>query len=631
MKCLSCNNEIPEGSVICPVCGRPTSVQGGTTPSNPTPGVNPVTTNTSVLPTTPTEPVLPKDQKLEMTQPTPVVSSVNTVNANNPVQTPVNPVEGNNLNNGLGTVNPNVNTVVSQNSNVNPVNTSVEPAPTAPSASVAPAQMPTNTATPTENVAPQTDKSQLVNDINPEYIEPDGASVKLENTKPVDKKKNRKNIIIIAVVAVVLIIIAVLGILYYSTQYKSADKRIQVIVNALTKSTRSLNNDTIEKSSGNYNIDLNVSYADTNIGGKLTGTYATDLTSKALDLTVNLESLNIGEELIDSPINVELYYSDAKIYYLLQNFYENYIYEEFPEFEQIFDSIEQNNINYMTLINGVKTALGTGLKSMNKTQTVGNASIGGTSKKANIITIRLSNANLTTFSKSFLRSLLNNQNFIAEAAKLTEESEDTIKANLTNAIDEFKIEDTETNGTMEIYTAMFGEEFYGIKMNVEEEGKKDIMEIVPVTDGYTISYKEDSQEIFNITVTSTEKKTSTTKESTFVIDGTIYVEEQAYNLKLNVATVSDVNPKDAKVNVKNSINRKYLTEEDKQNILTKASQTGKIGLYLPAVLSLMLGSDETTTMTDPCTTAVNCVPSADGLTNTCQDATTLETITCPIN
>ena len=54
MRCINCNNEIPDGSVVCPICNSNANPNSGTVP-----------TDTSVLPTVPENPVLPQDQNMD--------------------------------------------------------------------------------------------------------------------------------------------------------------------------------------------------------------------------------------------------------------------------------------------------------------------------------------------------------------------------------------------------------------------------------------------------------------------------------------------------------------------------------------------------------------------------------------
>ncbi len=631
MRCINCNNEIPDGVTVCPVCNA--NVQGDNTQTVPT--------DTSVLPTVPESPVLPQDQNMTVNngnmvnpvetgnlenstgvvngvsgQQVTVTSQVPTMGENvavNNGQIPVidnnvvnqGAVETNNFSNQPGAENITLNGGVTSVSNgVAQVSSQVPNAQNSLQGEAQVSQpqgnqgvidnMQTTMQTPNPGelqtgVQNPQEQVQVTNAINPEFIAPNGEAVKLGSTLSSEdkKKKNKKNLIIILVIVIVFAIVGVLGFLYYSSQYKSADKRISAVISALTMGTKSITNDRIEKSSGAYDIDFSISSTDTNLAAKLNGNYAIDLCSKAIDYTFNLTSLNFGEELIDNPINLEVYLNESRMYVLFQNYYENYIYDEIEGLSTIFDVNEQNNVDYISMINALKSALSNGFKSMHSTQTVSDITIHGESKKSNIVRINFNESNRKIFFRQFFKSLANNKKFVSEAAKFVEMSDDEFKKQLEE-IDYDSMAANMGDATIEICTAMFGEKLDGIRVRSKVDEEFAITEIFPTASGYGLSYKVGSQNVLDLTYENTKKKTSTTRENNTKIGAVVYADGQAYNINLILSEVQDVNPKDAKVNVKNSINKKYLTEEEKQKITTASQSAGKIGLYLPMIINLYL-------------------------------------------
>lgn len=635
MRCINCNNEIPDGVAVCPVCNA--NVQGAS--------VTVVPTDTSVLPTVPESPVLPQDQNMAVNNENMVnpglvgnldnqmgiASGVATAQAlasaaprtNNEVASNVTNsstvvsenmqasqtvVGQNNLNNPVGVQNPtpSVQTINTTNEGLG-VQTGETQAPNqgetqVPNQGVGQVSQPQQDLS-TQNIQAsvqtsgvvQTDvqnpqeQVQVTNAINPEFIAPNGEAVKLGNTLSSEdkKKKNKKNLIIILVIVIVFVIIGVVGLLYYKSQYKSANERISAVVSALTMGTKSITNDRIEKSSGTYDIGFSISSNGINLAAKLNGNYAVDLSNKAMDYTFNLTSLNFGEELIDNPINLEVYLNESRMYVLFQNYYENYIYDEVEGLSTIFDVNEQNNIDYISMINAVQSAFASGLKSMHSTQTVGDITIHGVSKKSNIVRINFNESNRKIFFRQMFKSLANNKKFVSEAAKFAEMSEDEFKKSLED-IDYEAMAKEVSDATIEICTAMFGEKLDGIKIRSKVGEEFAVMEIYPNASGYGLSYKVGSQNILDLTYENTKKKTSTTRENNTKIGAVFYADGQAYNINLTISDIQDVNPKDAKVNVKNSINKKYLTAEEKAKIIIASQSTGKIGLYLPMILTLYL-------------------------------------------
>lgn len=608
MKCIKCNSDIPDGVSVCPVCNADLSQ---VTLENITQN-NTVPIDTSVLPTVPDTPVLPSDQGINVSNgvqanaavevsatngleqnniPSPEVQNVDATPGVTPEVAPTNLQENNVVgvqqenrepmaeNTGTPNIVPNVAQEDSANTNIN-VGVQGQ-----------------NGATPENTGAPAETSAQVVNDINPDFIAPNGESVKLGNTlSPENKKKNnKKNLIIIIAIIGVLLVIGIVFFLYYNSQYKSSGKRIEAIVSALSVKTKSLKNDVINKSSGTYDLSLSVSSKENNMSLKADGTYAVDLSGKAMDYTVNLSSLNLGEELIDTPVNLELYLNESRIYVLLQNYFDNYIYDEVDGLSTIFDANEQNNVDYVSVVNAIRVSLTSSLKSMSNTQTVDKVNIHGTSKKSNIIKINFNERNRKVFFRAFFRNLANNKKFISECAKLSEMSEDELKSKLEDAASDEEIAKDMKDLNIEIYTAMFDEELNGIKISWEGTSERDVLEIYPTTNGYGLSLKEGSQNVLDLTYESSSKSTSTTVENALTLGAVFYNEGNAYNIDLSYKNVRDVNPKDAKINVKNSINRKYLTEEQKQSIIQASQNAGTIGLYLPSILSIYLNGGVSTT------------------------------------
>lgn len=615
MKCISCNNEIPDTATVCPVCNS------SVIPVAPVSEVNKDNmVDTSVLPTVPITPILPQDQNLNVnSENANEASSLQQVNTE--VPSSMDSASGVDLNMQAPTLD------VVQTQTVNPSPEVVEPMETE-----------------TNNTLEASEKIQMpqlseTNTITPEYINPKGETVKLESAIPPEKKNKKTKKIIIIVLIVVILLLGILGGVFYYTQYKTASSRIEKIFNNLTKQMGSLNNEVVDKSSGSYNLDLSVSYADKTFGGKINGIYKTDLKSKALDFTLNVESLNIGEELIDvgNPLNLELYLADSRAYVLLQNFYDNYIYQEIPELASLFDALKENDINYNVITTGVKNAFLAGFKSMSNTQTIGKATINGKTKQANIISIRFTTSNANVFTNVFFRTLANNAKFISEFVKIDSSlTEEELKEQLLKSAEEKVTIDESEIVTLNIYTAMFNNELYGIKATAKVDEEIMVVELYPTVTGFGISVTKANQKLFDANIVSSKKTTSTEVESTITMDLTVFVDDQAYKIHFNLGTIRDVNPKDVSVNVKNSVDLAYLSIEDMTSIITKMSEFGTLGLYfqeylLPYMDDSSMGEEYVEDETYACETAIQCEYSEDFTYQTCLRPDTYESIICPIN
>ncbi len=581
MKCISCGNLIPDASTVCPYCNAPVEPKSTNTPvynvenANASNATN-ESTNQTVVPQTPTAPVLPQDQGM----------SLNPL----PEEEPKAPVGENvgatNLNSGAQPASP-----------VAPVT----PAPTEPAANVSnplpsadAMQVPISaTAAPTTaEVGPTA--STNPNENEPVVLSNQGeltnVGMKIATEAPVKEKKSPKKLIIILVIILLLAIIVGGGVYAYFYEFKSGEKRIDAVVNNILSFTSSLKNDAIEKSSGSYDITLNVGANEEQYSLKLDGKYAVDLPSKMIDYTANVNSLSVNQELLPQPLNVELYLYDAKAYVLLQNFFSKYIYTDIEGYDDLFAGVEQNDIDYQLIINMFKMALKSGLKASAFTQTIEDVNIGSTKEKANVVRIRFDQANKRRIITAIINSLMNNKRGLEEFAKISDSTADALKESLQKYLDELEIPDENNDVTFEIITKLMGEKFLGLKLYAEET-KRSIV-LYPITNGYKLEAKEDTKNVLDLSYVSTSKRTKETIDKNYKIDAVIYISDVAYNINLELTQKKDINPKVEKVNVRESVNVAYLTLEDVQTIRNNLANFGELGMALAQQLDTLLPSPE---------------------------------------
>lgn len=568
MKCISCGNLIPDATTVCPYCNSKVEpvapampvynvdpVQQTMAPNNMAAPVAPVE-SMNVVPETPVTPVLPQDQGLPVAPAEPIPAPVSEpVVAPAPVvETPVEPVT--------------------------PV-TPVAPAPVEPVTPVAP-------VAPTP-VAPAEPVVQPTQPAEPITLEVGADGVKVGSIAPVTEGKKKPKVILFVIIGVLLVALIGGGIFFYMSQFKSSDKRIEAIVNRAFAMANTIKNDAIEKASGSYKIDLSVNANNQEIGTKLNGKYAYDLEKKLIDVTLNAESLNFGQELLDEPLSVEVYGYDSKVYVLLQNFYENYIFADVPNYDEFFAGIEQNDIDYRTIINAYKIAIKNGLTAATNTQSIEDVTVNGKKQKVNQIKMVLNSANQKKIVTSAYNSLMKNSKAIEEMAKLSNKDVEEVKEELKSGYEALEF-DSEETATLEIYTAMFGEELVGIKLyGKNTDGKNSMFEVAPSNNGAKITFKEDNKEIISLNVTGTNKKTSTTKESTTSIEMVFYDDNQTANkIKATVGVTEDVNPVVEKVNTKNSVDYRYIPVADQQKIISNISNFGKLGLIFQQFMGNMM-------------------------------------------
>lgn len=648
MKCLSCGNLIPDASTVCPYCNSKV---------DPVVSVAPVYADNSLTsaPTTPVTPDLPVAQP-GMVAPVQAEAPVAPVEA--PVapvapvtpevapvvpETPVQPVLPQDQGMVVGSPAPAVQPVVATETPVAPT-----PTPVVESASVAepivPAPAPT-TAMVNQGVTP-----------------PPFGGEKIASTIDAPKKKMSKGALIGIIVAVVVVLVGIgVGVFYYMSQYKSADKRLDTIINTVFKDLVSIKNEEIELGSGSYELSASISSNDTTVSTKLNGMYAIDINNKIADYTLNIESLQFGQELLDAgELNFELYAEGDRIYFLLQNFYDKYIY---VDTEGVFvqeenDKEEEIEIDYQKLVIALRDAVKASFRAANKTQTVGEVKIDGKSTKANIIEINFNEANGKIMGKALQNSLANNKVFITEIAKISGKTEEEVKEAILGT-DEEEEEDelsdldnlSKTTTVLKIYTAMFGEEFLGADLTVNTvydknheyydaefyEDTKFVVNLFNRGQSFVTVVTSNDEKLFELSIEEEYEKNSTEEINTRKINLSISDKENgATTFKIEGKTISHLQPKVDKVVVKNVISADQMTDADLQGILDKIESYGTLGVLLQSMFG-----DLTTDLLNPydtmkenimCSSATNCVDNGDG-TSTCQvcadeNCTTTNAITC---
>lgn len=560
MKCISCGNELPEGTTSCPFCGNTVL------PTNHT-MVNEYSQPNNGVPVTPEAPVLPQDQNL--------------AEQNNMVtpESAVNPVEVNNMAVSNGQEMPNTNEVMP--SAMNQETMAQIPTPPMPDMQ-APA------------MEPQTISNQ--GEIG------DGVKIASTAAPVIESKKNKKVIIIVVLVLAIVAIAAGIGVYYYMSQYKSADKRIDAVFSGMNKFAAGLKAEKVESKSGTYDIGVSFSYGDTSIDGKVDGKYAYDLEKKIIDYTLNISKLDMksdGEELklIDKdPLKLELYTAESKAYVLLENFYENYIYSNIEGYDSLFDGIEQNDINYTVILQGYINAFKSGLKAASNTQTVKEVTLDGKSQKANVVTIVLNKNNKKIIVEKTINSIKNNTKLLEEFAKLSNTTVDELVKDIEEATKDMEFSDD--SATLEIITNTKGSALLGIRVFDDEA----TLELAQVTNGYKLSFNQDKKDVFNLVYTSSSTTNSTVKETSQKIEFTCYDDDnKLIKVNLEIGVKDDINPKVEKINTKNSVNYANISAEDQQKILNNIYNFGNLGLLIQS----SLGSMMTPSITDPYGTTTN--------------------------
>ncbi|MDE6292415.1 MAG: hypothetical protein K2L98_01905, partial [Bacilli bacterium] len=553
--CISCGNELPEGTTSCPFCGNTVL------PTNHN-VVNANAQNDTGVPVTPDTPVLPQDQNL--------VLESETTSLENEVNQEAAMPNGGDVS-SLNDENTLQDAVLTNQEPVNPMAAS-EGVPAMPGAGL-------GVQPPDMGVQTITNQGEIV----------DGMKIASTAAPVIENKKKKKVIIVVAVIVAIIAIAAGIGVYYYMSQYKSADKRIDAVFSGMNKFAAGLKAEKVETKSGTYDIGVSFSYGDTSIDCKVDGKYAYDLEKRIMDYTFNISKLDMkmdGEELnlIDKdPLKVELYMAEAKAYVLLENFYENYIYSDVEEYDKLFDGIEQNDINYTLILQGYINAFKAGLKAASNTQTVKEVTLDGKQQKANVVTIILNKANKKLIVETAVNSIKNNTKLLEEYAKLSNTTVDELKKDIEDSTKDMEFSDD--SATLEIITNTKGSLLLGIRAYDDKAN----IELTQVVNGFKLSYKEDKKDVFNVIYSSTSTINSTVKETSQKIEFTGYDDDNKL-IKINIETTlkDDVNPKVEKINTKNSVSANNISAADQQKILENMYNFGNLGMLLQSSLGSVM-------------------------------------------
>lgn len=388
--------------------------------------------------------------------------------------------------------------------------------------------------------------------VNPTFVSP-------------PKKKKTGLIIGLIIGAIVLIAGIILGVGYFF-EFKSADKRINVVVDNIFKKVN-VTTENVEKSSGKFTVDGKISFDSQTYSAKLTSNYGIDLTNKLINLDMSLENLNIGMDIIDEPLKVNTYLTDDRIYFLLSNFYDKYIYSDVDGINEIFDAVEQNDINYQVILNGVRDAIKESLVAANKKQSIKNGK--------NVVRIDLTVENQKLVADAARKSLLNNDELLKELSKLTGKTEKELKASLEET-ETSEIEDN--GGYFELVTDLMGKEL--IEFSIHDES------VVLTINEKKVSIKvyDDGKLTGDIDLSFDTKKSSKVEECNLTLKATLYISEKAYTVDMTVNVESDVNPSVEKPDLKNAVSYENISQEDILSIYGKISDFGKLEVFLTQFL-----------------------------------------------
>ena len=518
MKCISCQNEIQDGTINCPYCG---SIQNNNYAAQPVQPVQPVQ-QPAAVPQQPVQQVQVPPQPVAVPQQPVAVPQ-------QPVAVPQQPVDPNSQVQALGTV--------SQR----------------------------------DAIVQGIQSGTLVNGTYTagEII----GSKEHQNFVNEEKKQNKKKLITTAIIVGILIVIIIAGYIFYNKQYHTAGERITTVFDGLaTKVAGAFKNDKLQMNSGEYKLNVQIDRSNKKYGLETSGKFAYDLT-KSIDVTTNISKINYGEELLDGKeLNLELYYNDSKLYFNPQNFLDKYIYVDYSSLNKYRQQISQNNILYTTMIKSLVKDMGVTLSTISSKQEIATSSITG--KKANIVRLNIAPESRKSILSRYAETLAGDQNFMMQLKALTGKDEKELTSDISDWTASLNPDNNDTY-VIEFHTGIWKSEFYGMKI-ISTGSKNRTVTIKVLSNGYVIRCMEDNNQVLDLTYTKQKGATSTSFNTTYSVSGSVFYDNVASNIDIKFELSEYVKVEVPEIKVKDSVNLINVTEEDVNTIITKFDQYPKL-------------------------------------------------------
>ncbi len=610
MKCPYCGNEIPDTSTKCPYCNNKV-----TPLKEAIPVYNVSNTNNNI------------NESIKIMPSSSVINNTNNTNNTNTTTTDTM----------TSTTNNNIPMPPAYTSGANPSN----PTPTVPSVPPAPPKYTGNVSNDNANASNligsiDPNKAPMMN-LNSNANADAGKKIGTTGDSLKDKqaKKKRKKLIIAIIIAILVLVLIFVGIKIYKLEFDTSSERAKVAVDKVFSNLSSIKNDDIDSGSGGYTLDVNITAGSNKFVTNIDGKYAYNLPGKKIDLIGNVNTLTLNEDLIDKPLNLELYLENSREYILLQNFTNTYIYTDVSNTKDMIDDIKtrfnnpndlllfqiidflydnnfsvitdnygkyitnisQNDIDYQKVIQFMKSAIKSGLDDVTYEKQTVNGS-------QNVTSFRLSSANKKHIVKGIISFITNNESLLSNLSKLNGLSTDDYKKRLNNFVDNYDPDDS--NEYVKITTDGFKKTFVSMSIPVTYKDNTYIVNISSSGSGYNIQVSKDNKTIMNLKTSKSTSKTSTVKTENYTYEGSLYVNDIAYEYKVNLVLNKDVAVNPVSVVTRNSVEYKYISDEQRKTIADNMSSFGNLGLYFKdSYKAYNQDTTDTTVTTDDTTTTDN--------------------------
>ena len=278
------------------------------------------------------------------------------------------------------------------------------------------------------------------------------------------KKKSKVPFIIIGVI----IILAIVSVLLYLFVFNRKSSK-EIFVDGFKNVTKELFSDSnTSRTSVKNKLSFNVSAPGLGMDQAfnlynniiLNSNLGIDLDLKKIDeeLTLNYKGKDI--------LGLGIYGRDNTMYLGLNGIYDKYV--KLPITEDDYNKLFSKKVDYKILKNALDDAFEKSIDSKYFTKSKRNVSSNGKNKKYNAYTLTIDNNNIKEITKSFINSLINNEEFISYISKNFDIDKSTINSYISSI--DYNDITIDTPIMITVFTSGLIESYKGIEISINSSG-----------------------------------------------------------------------------------------------------------------------------------------------------------------
>ena len=381
-----------------------------------------------------------------------------------------------------------------------------------------------------------------------------------ENMLVPPKNKSSKKIIVPIIFVLGMLLIAAGGLLTYFKFFNNPKIVFGKVISSSLNSFYERLETNYNTFSGEGEFSYKITASDEAIkpiiealnGIKLDYKYSLDKKNKLFNFDFN-SSYN-DEKLL----NLNAYGSDSKIYFLLKDIFDKYIYNEIDQYDKLFESFDQTE-DIKIVLKSIEKALDKGFSNDDFIRESTVIKIDEKDTKVNSNTLVLTKEKMNSISKTIATVLKDDEEFIKAFDKISDTN--STKEDLEEFIKEDNTNDF-VESTIIIYTKGLLNEFVGLKISTDDDSKTNLLLVKENEKLYRAEFKNDNE----IVLTISFKFNSISDNK---VDLTLNLDiPKALNIEVNSKYSVKYNDAFNKKDITSNVNINDLTEEDTNTIMT---------------------------------------------------------------